>query len=174
MTIENLSNGLNESYKGLQAISENSNKLYLGYSDYHKGLNEVFSGYNELNQKLQPLPKELENMYNGHIQLVGGLDTLFQGLNSMDSGISEINNNTKALPNKVGELAEGGQEELTKGMSKLNNEGMIKIKDTIEIFTRNGGENEKENYTSFVDSGNGNNSTCQFIMKTPAIKNREA
>ncbi len=46
---------------------------------------------------------------------------------------------------------------------------MDKIKDTNEIFTENG-EDNKDNYTSFVDSRNGNNSTCQFIMKTPAIK----
>ena len=168
VAIENLSNGLNESYKGINAISENSNKLYLGYSEYNKGLNEVFGGYSELNERLQPLPKELENMYNGHTQLTEGLDTIFEGLNSMDNGISEINNNTKVLPDKVGELADG-QDELTKGISKINNEGMDKIKDTIEIFTEDG-EDEKDNYTSFVDSRNGDNSTCQFIMKTPAIK----
>ena len=168
VAIENLSNGLNESYKGIKAIAENTNKLYLGYSEYNKGLNEIFGGYNELNQKLQPLPKELVNMYNGHTQLTEGLDILFQGLNSMENGISEINNNTKILPNKVGKLAEG-QEELTKGISKINNEGIDKINNTVEMFTDNK-EATEEDYTSFVDSRNENNSTCQFIMKTPAIK----
>ena len=62
-----------------------------------------------------------------------------------------------------------GQNELTKGISKINNEGIDKIKDTVETFTENG-EDKEDNYTSFVDSRNGNNSTCQFIMKTPAIK----
>ncbi len=168
VAIENLSNGLNESYKGINAISENSNRLYLGYSEYNKGLNEVFGGYSKLNEKLQPMPKELENMYSGHVQLTEGLDAVFEGLDSMDNGISDINNNTKILPDKVGKLAEG-QEDLTKGISKLNNEGIDKIKDTVEIFTENGGDKE-DNYTSFVDNRNGNNSTCQFIMKTPAIK----
>ena len=168
VAIENLSSGLDESYHGLHSISDNINKLYLGYSEYHKGLSKIFGGYNEINEKLQPLPKELENMYNGHSQLTEGLDKLFQGLDSMDGGISQINNNTKSLPNKVGELADG-QKELTKGISKINDEGISKIKDTVEIFTENGG-NEKDNYTSFVDSRNDNTSTCQFIMKTPAIK----
>lgn len=168
VAIENLGSGLDESYKGMNAISENSNKLYLGYIEYNNGLNEILEGYNELNEKLQPLPKELDNMYSGHIQLTNGLDTLFEGLNSMDDGISKINNNTKTLPDKVGELAEG-QEELTKGISKINDEGISKIKDTVEIFTDTK-EDVKDGYTSFVDSRNVNNSTCQFVMKTPAIK----
>ena len=168
VAIENLSNGLDESYKGVNSISENSNKLHLGYSEYNNGLNEILGGYSQLNEGLRPLPKELDNMYSGHVQLTKGLDTLFEGLDSMDDGISKIKNNTKTLPDKVGELAEG-QEELTKGISKINNEGMSKIKDTVEIFTDTK-EDAKDDYTSFVDSRNKDNSTCQFIMKTPAIK----
>ena len=54
---------------------------------------------------------------------------------------------------------------MTKGISKINDEGISKIKDTVEIFTEKRGDTE-DNYTSFVDSRNVNNSTCQFVMKT--------
>ena len=62
-----------------------------------------------------------------------------------------------------------GQDELTKGIGRLRDEGMAGMKDAIDEFSDIAGNNG-DSYTSFVDDRNDNNSSCQFIMKTPAIK----
>lgn len=171
LAIEGLSKGLNESYKGVNAIAENTNQLYLGYGEYNKGINEILKGYRQLGQGLQPMPEEIENMYKGHNQLTDGLGSLSDGLDSIDSGLEEMNKNTKTLPNQVGKLAEG-QKELTDGISELNKEGISKIRDVAQVFTDITGD-EQDEYKSFVDSRNKDNSTCQFVMKTPPIKAKQ-
>ena len=114
-------------------------------------------------EELQSLPKNIDRMYDGHTQLIAGLDTLFMGLDSMGEGMSRLRNNTRTLPNRVGQLADG-QGELTHGISRLRDEGIGGIEDFLDKFMM-----EDDGYKSFVDDRNENNSTCQFIMKTPAI-----
>lgn len=170
--IGELSVGLDKSSKGLSGITEAINEIDRGYNEYNVGLNQILGGYTELGKQLQPMPGQLTEMYNGHLELTNGVNSLFGGLDSMDGGISEINKNTKELPSNVGKLADG-QESLTEGISKLNKEGMGKIKEAADEFA-NLNQDDEDEYTSFIDSRNKNNSTFQFIMQTPAVKVEKA
>lgn len=166
--IGELSGGLDQSSKGLSGIAEGVNEVDIGFKEYNEGLNQILGGYTDLEKQLQPMPTQLTEMYKGHLELTDGINSLFGGLDSMDGGISEINKNTEDLPSNVGKLTEG-QESLTQGISKLNKEGMGKIKEAADEFA-NLNEDDEDEYTSFIDSRNKNNSTFQFVMQTPAIK----
>lgn len=169
--IEGLTKGLGESYQGINTMAENMEKLYLGHQEYNGGLKEILGGYNQLGEGIQAMPEELQAMSSGHNQLVNGLDSLFEGLGSMDNGIKEINDKTRDLPDNIDKLARG-QEDLADGIAKLNREGISKIRDAANVFTEITGD-EKQAYMSFVDTRNTNNSSCQFVMKTPSIKIEE-
>ncbi|MCF6464614.1 hypothetical protein [Clostridium sp. Cult2] len=168
MAISTLSQGANDSFVGMSAIGENINKLDLGFQEYSKGIDTIAGGFNQLNQQLEPLPKELENMYKGHSQLTEGINSMFTGFEPMMEGFEELNNKTQGLPNEVDKLIDG-QKNITKGISTLNEEGLVKIKDSIDGFSILDNSKTKNEYTSFVHSKNDNN-TSQFIMQTPAIK----
>lgn len=167
--IDELSQGLNQSKIGMGTVSENSEKLLYGYSEYNKGLNNLALGFNQLNNEIKELPKEINNMYVGHSKLVGGLTSLNDGLNMTINGGNEINVNGKKIPEEVTKIVEG-QEELTDGLGKLNQDGLEKIVDGLENFSTGDNLEDNKSYTSFVDERNVHNSNCQFIMQTPSVK----
>ncbi|HHV39008.1 MAG TPA: hypothetical protein GXX70_05910 [Tepidimicrobium sp.] len=124
--------------------------------------------FEEVYSELQSLPANIDRMYHGHTQLTSGLDSLFGGLNSIGGGISELRSNTRLLPDRVGQLAHG-QKQLTHGIARLKDEGVGGIEDFLDKFM----VEDEDEYKSFVDDRNENTSTCQFIMKTPAIEMKE-
>lgn len=167
--INELSQGLNQSKIGIDAISDNSEKLLYGYGEYNKGLNNLASGFNQLNNEIKELPKEINNMYLGHSQLVEGLTSLNQGMETSVNGGNEINLNTKKIPEELTKIIEG-QEELTEGLRELNDNGLGKIVESLENFTKDEDLKDNKSYTSFIDEKNKENSNCQFVMQTPSIK----
>lgn len=167
ITIDALSQGANNSFNGMIVLREKVDGLDLGFQEYNKGINRIGDGLNELIQQLKPLPEELENMYKGHSQLTEGIDSIFNGFEPMTRGFEELNNKTESLPNEVDKLIDG-QNNITKGINTLNDEGLLKIKNSIDGFSIL--DESDNNYTSFVHDKNENNTTFQFIMQTPAIK----
>lgn len=163
--MEELSQAISQSKKGIDVIYDNSQKLLYGYNEYNKWLNNLALGFNQLNNEIKELPNEINNMYLGHSQLVEGLTSLNQGLEKISRSGNEINLNGKKIPEEVNKIVEG-QDELTIGLVELNEDGLEKIVDAIDEFS----VGDDGLYTSFIDEKNKENSNCQFVMQTPSIK----
>lgn len=169
MAINALNQGAKDSFIGMDAIEENTNKLDLGFQEYSKGVSTIANGFSHLNQQLEPLPKELENMYKGHNQLTEGINSLFTEFEPMMEGFEDLNNETKKLPTEVDKLIDG-QKSISKGIRTLNQEGLMNIKGSIDGFSILDNSKSEDGYTSFVHSKNDKNNTLQFIMQTPVIR----
>ena len=164
-----------QSSTGLNTIVQNTQDLSTGYQQYHKGLENFAQGINQLNEQIKPLPEEVNKMYQAHARLTSGLHDFFEGLNSVNNGFLTMNDQINILPNEITKLTKG-QEEITTGIKDLNEKGIKKVKKASSLFSNLIGAQNKsseEKYTSFVDNKNNKNSSCQFVMKTPAIRLQE-
>lgn len=171
IAIDSLSQGATASSNGIKSLAGNTNTLASGFGEFSGGLDAISKGFNKLNEGLKPVPTSLEELVNGHTKLINGINPLFKGIEELSSGIGELNSKTKAMPGQVQKLSDG-QVSISDGLKKLNEEGLMKIKDSLGAFDFED-DKTKEPYTSFVDNEKNKNSNVQFVMKTPAIQINE-
>ncbi len=167
--IEELSKGAIKSKEGMDMLSQSTNNLNYRYSEYNKGLESISLGFAQMSNEVKQIPEKLNEMYQGHSQLVGGLSLLSEGLDAAIIGGNELNTNAAKVPAEVKKLAEG-QDKITDGIVLLNQDGLNKITEGIDKFSIIDVFKDDTAYTSFIDERNDENSNCQFIMQTPSIK----
>lgn len=169
--LEDLGGGASQMSGAMTSITKGSNELYIGFEKYAEGQSDILDGMNNLSKGLDSFPEEINKMYEGHNQLVKGLKGLSGGMDSLNGGLMDMESNISTIPNEIDKLIEG-EKEIGNGISKLNEEGIKKVKKSISSFDslENFGKDNENNFTSFVDNEKNKNSTSQFIMKTPEVK----
>lgn len=172
--LDELNSAAGEINTGASQLEGGMGQLYAGLGEYSKGFVQIQIGMKEISEKSKQLPTYLGIMNKNYGTLKDGTNSLFKGYGDINGALGEINKNVLAIPNKVQKLVDG-QNEIKTGMSRLNNEGIKRVRISIdeslgELIGGSGGENS---YTSFMDNERNKNSSVQFVMQTPTVEIKE-
>ncbi len=171
-------NALKEGMEGTKAGMENAEKnlklLYQGYGEYNKGMSSAKEGMKSFIDQSSSFPQGIEKFYNNFEYLKESSLKLRDGYGEINKGLNSINKETSSIDENIDKLI-SGQREVLKGIGDFNNNGIKKMKISIEKNINESflGDKVSDSYTSFADNDKNKNSTVQFIMRTPAIENIE-
>lgn len=180
-----LSGGLNQLTEGhtqlmqLAAMYANSSdpmlrQLAVGIIKEGEGLQTLNAGLKESSSGLEALEAGSSQVQSGFGEYKGGIDKMSGSMKEMNKGMSALPKAIDQLSNSF-EVLKGGINKYFNGVNEVNkgvgliNEGTKSISSNFGSSILGSGES---NYKSFVDSRN-ENSTVQFIMRTPSIDRPE-
>lgn len=172
--LEALNSGANGINSGASQLEGGIGQLYGGMGEYSKGFTQIQSGMKEISEKSKQFPTYLGMLNRNYGVLKDGTNSLFKGYGDINSALGEINRNLLTLPGNTQKLIDG-QNAIKTGMDKLNNEGIKKIRISIDdnLGELLGETDSKSSYTSFMDKERNKNSTVQFLMQTPTVEMKE-
>lgn len=186
--LEQLMGGSQELTNGLNALTDNNEKLNTGVSNLEAGLVQL----NDNNEAVNGGAAQIKA---GLAQLNDNNDTLNGGIAQINSGFSTLNANNAALRSGCAQLAEGtstlksSSVTLSEGVTQLN-EGAITLKDGMAEFNASGikaitslvGEDADtavdtikeviklgKNYNTFLGKTDGKEGSVTFIYKTAEL-----
>lgn len=164
-------NGLGQLKSGQEALESGITEMEEGVSSLagdSDSMSSLTGALKELDEGAAALSKNSQSLINGAKDLSAGAKEL-------KDGTASLNNGALALTDGIGELYDGSIE-LKNGMKEFNEEGILKLYDTIHedldkvIDRLDAISKAGRNYKSFAGINEDMNGTVRFIMETEEIK----
>ncbi len=178
--LNNVSIGVNEVLNGattLQTKYDKFNSIIINLGDMLDGmvynLSTLSSAINTLISEYSKLDSGITDYTNGVRTVLSGYSQIVIGSNNLVNGSSTLKSGAEKLSIGLSELY-SGTTELSKGTTELNNQTSnldIEVTDQInEMIDDLDGTSDE--IVSFVSEQNTNVDSVQFVIKTPAIENK--
>lgn len=190
--VDKLSTGAVTLATGTGALVANNDKLRNGANDLKNGAGQLSGGANELKNGAAQLDEGAGKLADGAGQvnegagkLNNGAGELNNGARDLDNGAKELSDGARDLKDGAGKLNDGivtlddGVVELLDGVKKLDKEGIKKLYeafdgDLTEFADKLTAIQEAgSSYTSFAGTGDDENSSVKFIIKTAGVKAKD-